>query len=36
MQAHVTAITLAVKDLDGVKAFYTGKFGWQLLAENKR
>lgn len=36
MQAHVTAITLAVKDLDGVKAFYTGKFGWQLLAENKK
>ncbi|MDB5147640.1 MAG: hypothetical protein JWQ57_1660 [Mucilaginibacter sp.] len=36
MQAHVTAITLAVKDLVAIKAFYTGKFGWQILAENER
>jgi predicted lactoylglutathione lyase len=36
MQAHVTAITLAVKDLVAIKAFYTGKFGWQILAENAK
>lgn len=36
MQAHVTAITLAVKDLVAIKAFYTGKFGWQILAENEK
>jgi predicted lactoylglutathione lyase len=36
MQAHVTAITLAVKDLAAIKAFYTGKFGWQTLAENEQ
>lgn len=36
MQPHVTAITLAVKDLGEVKAFYTGKFGWQMLAENEK
>lgn len=36
MQAHVTAITLAVKDLAVIKVFYTGKFGWQILAENEK
>ncbi|MFC0513917.1 VOC family protein [Mucilaginibacter angelicae] len=36
MQSHVTAITLAVKDLAAIKAFYTGKFGWQTLAENEK
>ncbi|HEX8022603.1 VOC family protein [Mucilaginibacter sp.] len=36
MQAHVTAITLAVKDLAAIKAFYIGKFGWQILAENEK
>jgi predicted lactoylglutathione lyase len=35
MQAYVTAITLAVKDLVAIRAFYTGKFGWQILAENE-
>ncbi|UOE47058.1 VOC family protein [Mucilaginibacter sp. SMC90] len=36
MQAHITAITLAVKDLDAIKGFYTEKFGWQILAENEK
>jgi predicted lactoylglutathione lyase len=36
MQAHVTAITLAVKDLGAIRTFYTGKFGWQILAENEK
>jgi predicted lactoylglutathione lyase len=36
MQAHVTAITLAVKDLAVISAFYTGKFEWQILAENEK
>jgi predicted lactoylglutathione lyase len=35
MQAHVTAITLAVRDLAAIRAFYTIKFGWQTLAENE-
>lgn len=36
MQAHVTAITFAVKDLAAIGAFYTEKFGWQILAENEK
>lgn len=36
MQAHVTAITFAVKNLAVTKAFYTAKFGWQTLAENEK
>ncbi|SEN75850.1 hypothetical protein SAMN05192574_10446 [Mucilaginibacter gossypiicola] len=35
MQTQVAAVTIAVKDLDAVKAFYTKKFGWQILAENE-
>jgi len=36
MQAHVTAITLAVKDLAAIRAFYAIKFGWQIFAENEK
>jgi predicted lactoylglutathione lyase len=36
MQAHLTAITLAVKDLAVIRTFYAIKFGWQILAENEK
>lgn len=36
MQAQVAAITISVKNLDAMKGFYTGKFGWQILAENEK
>ncbi|WP_121809678.1 VOC family protein [Mucilaginibacter kameinonensis] len=36
MQTHVAAVTLAVKDLDEIKEFYTEKFGWQIIAENEK
>jgi predicted lactoylglutathione lyase len=36
MQTHVAAVTIAVSDLDAIKAFYTLKFGWQTLAENEK
>ncbi|WP_413667057.1 VOC family protein [Mucilaginibacter sp. Mucisp86] len=36
MQTQVAAVTIAVKDLDAIKAFYIQKIGWQILAENER
>lgn len=36
MQAHIAAVTIAVKDLDIIKAFYNKKFGWKILAENEK
>jgi len=36
MQTNVAAVTLAVKDLNTIKEFYTEKFGWQIIAENEK
>ena len=36
MQPLIAAVTIAIKDIDVLKEFYTDKFGWQIIAENEK
>jgi catechol 2,3-dioxygenase-like lactoylglutathione lyase family enzyme len=35
MEQRISLVTIGVKDLDAMKAFYTGSFGWKTMNDNE-